>query len=162
MQRADGITSGTRVLVPFDGTPIAQTALLAACQAAQDDGSIVIALYVLRVPRQLPLTAALPGLSHDLARVRLLAEQIGQHTGVAVWVDWVYARDVAPAIADVAEELEVEQILLGIRERRRLPGWLRPWSLAVQLPRFARCPVDVRTFAADAPRLRQRPAPVES
>ena len=148
------------VLVPFDASPVARAALRGACLTARQDGATVLALYVVRIPRQLPLSAALPGLSRELAAVRWCAERIGHDSGVAVWVDWTYAREVAPAIADVAAELEVTEILLGIRERRRLPGWLRPWSLSVRLPRLAHCPVEVRTFAADAPRPEQRPAAV--
>lgn len=141
---------GHLVLVPFDGGDVARWALGVACDAARSDGATVLALYVVRIPRQLPLAAELPGLARDLARVQLAAKQVGDDAGVAVWAEWVYAREVARAVADVAAELQARQILLGVRRPRLLPGWRRPWSLASRVGRLARCAVVVRSVPAPA------------
>ena len=134
------------VLVPFDGGPVAQAALRTACLAARRDGTMVAALYVALVPRQLPLSADLPWLARETTRIQLLAEPIFRETGANAWAEWVCARELASAIAGVAEELEASGILLGVRRASRSPAWLRHWSVAESLRRLAPCPVDVSVF----------------
>ena len=134
------------VLVPFDGGPVAQAALRTACLAARRDGTMVAALYVALVPRQLPLSADLPWLTRKTTQVQLLAEPIFRETGANAWAEWVCARELAPAIAGVAGELEASSILLGVRHVSRAPAWLRHWSLVESLRRLAPCPVDVSAF----------------
>jgi|GEM_PF-3175828 nucleotide-binding universal stress UspA family protein len=136
----------TLVLVPFDGGPVAQAALRAACLGARRDGTLVAALYVALIPRQLPLRADLPWLARETTRIQLLAEPIFQETGANAWAEWVCARELAPAIAGVARELEASRILLGIRRASRHPAWLRYWSVSESLRRLAPCPVDARVF----------------
>ena len=53
------------VLVPFDGAPASVEALRSVCSTARLEGSAVVALYVARVPRQLPLSAGLPSLVQE-------------------------------------------------------------------------------------------------
>ena len=146
------------VLVPFDGRPAAVEALEAACAAARLDASTIVALYVARIPRQLPLTARLPWLAAEATAIQQHAEKLGRDAGVTVWAEWVAAREVAQTIVDVAAEIRADHILMGMR-RRRLSTWLLPWSTPAQVVNLARCPVVVRALplgarpAAIAPRV---------
>lgn len=143
------------VLVPFNGGAAAGAALRAACALAGSSGGAVVALYVVRVPRQLPLTTHLPGVAAEVRAVEAAAERIGHANGVSVWVEWVFARAIAPAVVDVADELAVDEILLGVTRRQHLPVWLLPWSTAAQILALARRPVLLRVAepAVRPPRL---------
>lgn len=149
---------GRSLLVPFNGDAAAGEALRAACALARPVSGSVVALYVVRVPRQLPLTTQLPGAAAEVRAVEAAAERIGQANGVSVWFEWVFARAVAPAVVDVAEELGVDEILLGLSRRQRLPIWLWPWSTAAQILANARRPVLVRV-AEPVARPSRLPAP---
>lgn len=134
------------LLVPFDGGLPAQAVLRQACSHARRDDIFVAAVYVALIPRQVPLSAHLPGLTREITRVQVLAEPIVQEAGANAWVEWVCARELAPALADVATELEAAEILLGVRRAPPQRAWLRYWSLAERLRRLASCPVTVRVF----------------
>lgn len=146
------------VLVPFDGGPVAQAAFRAVCVEAgsqRDSGTMVAALYVALVPRQVPLRADLPWLAREVTRVQLLAEPIVAETGANAWAEWVCARELAPAIASVAAELAADRIVVGRARTRRRPAWLGRWSWPERLRRLAPCPVTVREVApAERPTVR--------
>ncbi len=127
------------VLVPFDGQASSVECLRAACCTAQVAKGSVLALHVLRIPRQLPLSAELPSLLSDAAETRALAERVGKEEQVTVWTLTVQAREVARSIVDVAEEVGASSILLGVPRGR----WLLPWSLGARVLRLARCPVQL-------------------
>lgn len=133
------------VLVPFDGGWVAQAALRGVClEAAAHGDTMVAALYVALVPRQVPLRADLPWLAREVTRIQLLAEPIVAETGANAWAEWVCARELAPAVAGVAAELQASRIVVGMAPARRRPAWLRRWSWQERLRRLAPCPVAVR------------------
>jgi nucleotide-binding universal stress UspA family protein len=133
------------VLVPFDGGPVAQAAFRGVCLEAGAHGdTMVAALYVALIPRQVPLRADLPWLAREVTRVQLLAEPIVAETGANAWAEWVCARELAPAVAGVAAELQASRIVVGMAPTRRRPAWLRRWSWPERLRRLAPCPVAVR------------------
>ncbi len=109
------------VRVPFNGRPPAQAALRVACSAARQDGGLVAALYVARVPQQLPLRVGFPWLAREVTRDQLAAAPIIRESGVEGWVEWVCARELAPAIASVVRELQAATILLSIRQQANRP-----------------------------------------
>lgn len=146
------------LLVPFNGGVAAGEALRAACGLTGSTHGAVVALYVVRVPRQLPLSTQLPGVAAEVRAIEAAAERIGRANGVSVWVEWVFARAVAPAVVDVAEELGVDEILLGVTRRHHPPGWLWPWSTAAQILALARRPVLLR-IAEPSVRPPRLPAP---
>lgn len=134
------------VLVPFSGSLAAQAALRAACRSARRDDSLVIALYVALIPRQVPLGADLPWLAREVSRVQLLAEPIVREAGANAWVEWVRARELPSAISSVAEELAASRILLGVHRPPPQSPWLRHWTWLDRLQRLASCPVQVCVF----------------
>jgi nucleotide-binding universal stress UspA family protein len=134
------------VLVPFSGGRAAQAALRAACRTARREDTLVIALYVALIPRQLPLSADLPWLEREVTRVQLLAEPIVREAGANAWVEWVRARELASAISGVAEELAASRILLGVHRPPPQSSWLRHWSWPDRLQRYSPCPVQVCVF----------------
>ena len=132
------------IVVPFDGGSSSVEALRAACDSVRPHRGSVVAVYVLYVPGQLPLSARLPWLEHVAGDVCHRAEEIGRQEGVTIHAQWVQGRDVAIAIVDVADDVGASAILLGLRTKRHAPHWLPPWSLAGRVMARAHCPVVLR------------------
>lgn len=146
------------VLVPFDGSPAAVEALRSACGSARLDAGAVVSLYVAKVPRNFPLSAQLPWLAQEAERLRVLSDQIAREERATVWPEWVCARDAARAIVDVAEELNVKQIVLGVERGSRFLVSLTPRSALARVMMTAPCPVVLRSLPiADAARTTMTP-----
>jgi nucleotide-binding universal stress UspA family protein len=92
-----------RILVPFDGSAAAAYALDVACTMAAIDGDEVYAVYVIRVPPQLPISAHLPA---EHARAEQLFERahaIADRYRAALTTMTVEARHLGPAIVEAAQ-----------------------------------------------------------
>jgi nucleotide-binding universal stress UspA family protein len=111
-----------RILVPFDGSAAGEYALDVACAMAAIDGDEVCAVYVIRVPPQLPISAYLPA---EDARAEQLCERahaIADRYQAALATMTVQARHLGPAIVEAAQECAC--IIFGQRARRR---FVRRW-----------------------------------
>src|SRR5438093_401941 len=105
-----------RILVPFDGSAPGAYALDVACTMAAIDGDEVCAVYVIRVPSQLPISADLPA---EQARAEQLFEQahaIADRCQAALTTMTVEARHLGAAIVEAAQECDC--IVIGRRARR--------------------------------------------
>lgn len=105
------------ILVPFDGSPAGEYALDVACGSAAYNGDEVRAVYVIRVPSQLPISA-------DMAAERARAEDaftrahaIADRYGVCLITVVAEARAVGPAIVEAARDCDC--IMIGQLARRR-------------------------------------------
>jgi APA family basic amino acid/polyamine antiporter len=109
----------TSILVPMKLGIIGEEMVATAVKLAMEHGARVEALYVMRVPLELPLDAELPDeeerATASLAEARLL----GSDHGVHVTVETVRARSIGEAIVRVAEQRGVDLILLGSSPRWR-------------------------------------------
>jgi nucleotide-binding universal stress UspA family protein len=111
-----------RILVPFDGSAAGEYALDVACTMAAIDGDEVCAVYVIRVPPQLPISAHLPA-EHARAEQRFeRAHAIADRSQAALTTLVVEARHLGPAIVEAAQGCEC--IIFGRRARRR---FFRRW-----------------------------------
>jgi nucleotide-binding universal stress UspA family protein len=111
-----------RILVPFDGSAAGEYALDVACTMAAIDGDEVCAVYVIRVPPQLPMSAHLAA---EHARAEQLFERahaIADRYQAALTTMVVEARHLGPAIVEAAQGCEC--IILGQQARRR---FFRRW-----------------------------------
>ena len=104
-----------RILVPFDGSAAGEYALDVACTIAAIDGDEVCAVYVIRVPPQLPISAYVPA---EHARAEHLFERA--HTSAdryqaSLTTMMVEARHLGPAIVEAAQECDC--IVFGQRSR---------------------------------------------
>ncbi len=113
-----------RIVVPFDGGPASAHALTLACGTVAEPTDVVEAIYVVRVPPQLPIGADLPAARarawDRLARAEALAT--GYRARLTTLL--VMARAVGPGIVAAAEGGDL--LLLGRRDRRvaaRLRGY---------------------------------------
>ena len=111
-----------RILVPFDGSAAAEYALDVACTLAAIDGDEVCAVYVVRVPPQLPISADLPAEHARAERLFERAHAIADRYRAALATMTVEARHMGPAIVEVAQGCAC--IIFGQRARRR---FFRRW-----------------------------------
>ncbi|HSL95462.1 MAG TPA: amino acid permease [Thermoleophilia bacterium] len=109
-----------RILVPVVGTRITDEMMVLACQLATEKKSAIDALYVIEVPMNLPLDAALPEQRARAERVLgaagLIAEQFKVHFDPII----VTARHAGRAIVKEAVERRSEVIIMGTVKKRRI------------------------------------------
>jgi basic amino acid/polyamine antiporter, APA family len=108
-----------RILVPLKLGPIGEEVLATAVRLAEERGSAVRVLHVIRVPLELPLDAELPeqerAAEESLAEVREMAEEHGVELEAKV----VRARALGEAIVAEAAEQDAELVILGSAPRWR-------------------------------------------
>jgi nucleotide-binding universal stress UspA family protein len=111
-----------QILVPFGGSAAAEYALDVACTMAAIDGDEVCAVYVIRVPPQLPMSAHLATEHARAERLFERAHAIADRYQAALTTMVVEARHLGPAIVEAAQGCAC--IIVGRRARRR---FFRRW-----------------------------------
>ncbi len=112
-----------RIVVPFDGDPASECALVSACQVLVESTDVVEVIYVVRVPPQLPINADVAAARGRAAAAFARAAAITDHQGVTLVEVLVTARAVGPGI--VAAAAGCDLLLMSRHARRRalrLPG----------------------------------------
>jgi nucleotide-binding universal stress UspA family protein len=108
-----------RILVPLKLGPIGEEVLATAVRLAEERGSAVEVLHVIRVPLDLPLDADLPEAEEQaeesLAEVREMAAEHGVELDARI----VRARAFGEAIVAEAHEWGADLIILGSAPRWR-------------------------------------------
>ena len=109
-----------RVLVPMKLGDIGEEMVATAIALAKERGASVEALYVVAVPRRLPLDAPLPADVVERSRASLEeARALGEDNDVVVTTAEVRARSIGHAIVDEAGRRDVDLIVLGSSPRWR-------------------------------------------
>jgi basic amino acid/polyamine antiporter, APA family len=109
-----------RVLVPMKLGDIGEEMVATAVAIAKDRDASVEALFVVALPRELPLDAPLPEDVAERARASLEeARALGDENGVAVAGETVRARSIGHAIVEEAKRRDADLIVLGSSPRWR-------------------------------------------
>jgi basic amino acid/polyamine antiporter, APA family len=109
-----------RLLVPMKLGDIGEEMVATAVAIAKERGANVEALFVVPMPRELPLDAALPDEIAERARASLEeARLLGEENGVEVAGETVRARSIGHAIVAEAERRGADLIVLGSAPRWR-------------------------------------------
>ena len=134
------------ILVPMKLGDIGEEMVATAIAIASERGSSVEALYVIPVPRELPLNAPLTAEVEERAQATLEeARLLGDDHGVVVAGRMVRARSIGPAIVDEARNRDADLIVLGSSPRWRREA--RFFSPTVDhVLRYAPCEVLVVAF----------------
>lgn len=106
-----------RIVVPFDGDPASECALVSACQVLVESTDVVEVIYVVRVPPQLPINADVAAARGRAAAAFARAAAITDHQGVTLVEVLVTARAVGPGI--VAAAAGCDLLLMSRHARRR-------------------------------------------
>src|SRR5438105_1467116 len=109
----------SRILVPMKLGEIGEEMVATAVKLAQERGSAVDALYVIQVPLDQPLDAALTDAEERAAASLAEAQLLGADHGVEVIGETVRARSIGQAIVDQARARDVDLIVLGSAPRWR-------------------------------------------
>lgn len=108
-----------RILVPVEGAHTDQDALRLACLQAKRDRTEVLVLYVIEVPRNLPIDA---DVGNELERGEKVLENLmheSQHLGCRIQTDLLQAREAGAAIVGEAVERQIDLIIMGVPYREK-------------------------------------------
>ncbi len=108
-----------RILVPLKLGPIGEEMLATAVKLAQERGSAVEALHVIKVPLDSSLEAPLDADEARAAESIEEARALGADHGVEVVGETIRARSIGEAIVDEARKRDVDLIVLGSAPRWR-------------------------------------------
>lgn len=108
-----------KILVAVKGDRADEAAIKLACHLAQENKGEVYAIYVIEVPRSLPLEALLDEEVERGEAILRRAQGIAEEMDYQVETEIVKAREAGPAIVDLAMEKEVDLILLGMEYKTR-------------------------------------------
>ena len=108
-----------RILVPMKIGLIGEEMLATAIKLAQERGSAVEALHVIRVPLDAPLDRPVADAEQRAAESLEEARALGEDNGVEVVGETVRARSIGEAIVDEARRRDADLIVLGSAPRWR-------------------------------------------
>jgi nucleotide-binding universal stress UspA family protein len=105
-------------LVPIDGSDASNGALVAACEIARKTKATVSAVYIIEVPRSLPLDADLVTECQRGEEILERAEEIAASHNVRLDGDLLQARQAGHVIIDEAMERGADAIVIGLAYHR--------------------------------------------
>jgi len=117
LMTADPLQART-FLVPLDGSEAAYGALATACGVARKTRAAVHALYVIEVPRSLPIEADMVAEGQRGEEVLERAEELAAGLDVRLEAELLQARQEAHVILDEAVERDADAIVLGLEYQR--------------------------------------------
>ncbi len=103
----------SRILVPVSGEEPDDEAVALACNLAKDGRSLISVLYVIQVPRPLPLDAEIPSETAKGEGVLQQMEKIGQQNKRHLEGQIIQARDVGPAVLYEIIQQKVDLVVVG-------------------------------------------------
>jgi basic amino acid/polyamine antiporter, APA family len=109
----------SRILVPMKVGQIGEEMLATAIKLAQERGSFVEALHVIRVPLDAPLEQPVEAAEQRAAESLEEARALGAENGVEVVGETVRARSIGEAIVEEARRRDADLIVLGSAPRWR-------------------------------------------
>jgi APA family basic amino acid/polyamine antiporter len=109
----------SRILVPMKLGEIGEEMAATAVKLAQERNATVEALYVIRVPLELPIDAPLEDREEAAAAALAEARLLGEENGVQVNGETIRARSIGEAIVEEAAKRDVDLIVLGSHPRWR-------------------------------------------
>lgn len=118
MAKLEPLRQVGRYLVPVDGSAASYAALAATCDVARLHRSDVAALFVIEVPRTLPLDADMRAAFDRGEDILTQAEQIGHDHKVNVDASMCQARQAGHAVVDEAIEDGTDAIVVGVDYHR--------------------------------------------
>lgn len=107
-----------RLLVPLDGSDASYHALGSACDIAKLHRASVSTLYVIEVPRTLPVDADLQKEFDRGEQILSRAEEVARSHKVKLEGSMCQARQAGHAIVDEAIESDVDAIVVGVDYER--------------------------------------------
>jgi nucleotide-binding universal stress UspA family protein len=111
-----------RLLVPITGAAESERAMESACALAAEHGVTIAAPFVIEVSPLLPLDAQMADEEETGREALERARAIADAFGLKVQGRTIRARDAGRAIVELAEEEQIEAIVIAAPRTRRLRG----------------------------------------
>lgn len=108
-----------RILVAARGNGVDQVAVELACKIGRKSKAKIYIVYVLEVNRSLPVDAIIRPDIEAAEQVLMEAEEYAQANDFEVETEIIQARDVGPAIIEVARQNSIELIVMGMNYKKR-------------------------------------------
>jgi nucleotide-binding universal stress UspA family protein len=139
----------TQFLVPVDGSAAGYHALAVTCDIAKRTGAKVATLYVIEVPRSLPVEADLSPEAAAGEEILIRAEHVADEHDVQVEGALLQARDAGQALVDEALDSGAGAIVIGLDYDRKPYGRFEIGRLPRYVLANAHCEVWVIRYAFD-------------
>ena len=107
------------VLVPLVGSAMDESALKVAGEVAQESSGRVHVLYIIEVPRAVPLDDPMDEQVRNGERILRDIEDYWPHKKTSVVTELLQARQAGPAIVTEAVERGADLVIMGIDHERR-------------------------------------------
>jgi nucleotide-binding universal stress UspA family protein len=114
----DGFTP-TRILVPINGGPTSEEAVLLACRLARRRKAKVHVICILEVKRSLPIGAVDESAAAGAEGLLDHAERIGAELEIRVETELLQAREAGPAIVEEIKTWQADLVVVGMPYRQR-------------------------------------------
>jgi len=108
-----------KLLVAARGNGVDQIAVELACKIGKKSKSKIFIVYVIEVNRSLPVDAIIKSDMEAAEKVLLEAEEYAQQNDFNVETEIIQARDVGPAIIEVARQNKVDMIIMSMNYKKR-------------------------------------------
>ena len=108
-----------RILIAARGNGVDQVAVELACKIGRKSKAKIYIVYVLEVNRSLPVDAIIRPDIETAEKVLMEAEEYAQANDFEVETEIIQARDVGPAIIEVARQNNIELIVMGMNYKKR-------------------------------------------
>jgi nucleotide-binding universal stress UspA family protein len=108
-----------KILVAARGNGVDQVAVELACKICRKTKAKIFIVFVLEVNRSLPVDAIIKSEMENAEKVLLEAEEYAQENDFEVETEIIQARDVGPAIIEVARQQGVDMIIMGMTYKKR-------------------------------------------
>jgi nucleotide-binding universal stress UspA family protein len=108
-----------KILVPVGGSKADEGAIDLACDLVKKGKKTIIAVHVIPVDRSLPLDAEIEA---EMARAETMLSEVEEQVekrNCNVETDILQAREVGPAIINVANEHQVDLIIISLTYKRQ-------------------------------------------
>ena len=100
-------------LVPVTGSPLDEFSVGLACDLVRSNKGTVHVVYVIEVPRQLPLDAEVPFEASRGERILVQMEKVAKAHKCKVEGEILQARSLGPAVVDEASLRSADVVVLG-------------------------------------------------
>jgi nucleotide-binding universal stress UspA family protein len=108
-----------KILVAARGNGVDQIAVELACKIGKKSKSKIFIVYVIEVNRSLPVDAIIKSDMEAAEKVLLEAEEYAQQNDFDVETEIIQAREVGPAIIEVARQNKVDMIIMSMNYKKR-------------------------------------------
>jgi len=111
------LDSASLILVPTVGTPYARRGVELACRLAQEQRAELLLVYVIEVPRTLPLGTSLPQADKEAEAALTTAREVVVLHNLPVNTHVQRAREAGEGIISAARDRRADLIVMGIGSR---------------------------------------------